>query len=367
VTSSSAAPTVIVVSNFSKPGRGTHVVGKQLARLPSCQVVRFDAMDERGMRGPLITLAALLSLLRLMRRHPAAILLADTAQGLRLARLAMLVMPSRRYVIRYGNVFHPPGPDERGWSRAALKRRLYDGALRRADHVVVPSEAARTSLVNAGVKPASDVTVIPNGRDFPTSHPVSIVEGERPRLRIVGRLDDRKDPRTAIEALAVLRERHGIDPRLDVIGDGPDRDRVAQLARDLGLAGEVVFHGLVANPWAALSPNTVLLHPARYEGFGYVVLEAIAHGVPSVAFAGSGGPEEIIEATGGGLVVAERSAEALAEGIAYLLGDLNALRARAQAAQRVIRTRYGAAAMVEGYDELLRALAEGAGKVRGAS
>ncbi|USQ93918.1 glycosyltransferase [Caulobacter sp. RL271] len=73
------------------------------------------------------------------------------------------------------------------------------------------------------------------------------------------------------------------DDTLTVIGDGPERAKLEQLTRDLGLEGRVTFAGYASEPAALLPSFDVLLLSSNYEGVPAVVLEALAAGLPIVA------------------------------------------------------------------------------------
>lgn len=345
-------PTLVLVANFSKPGRGTFLVAPRVAAVPSFDVVRFDAMDERGMAGPLITARALLALAGVLRAHPAATVLADTAQGLRLLRLLAPLFPRHRFVARYGNIFRPA---RGGWGKAAAKRALHTASLRRMDHLIVPSEASRRALVDAGLKRADQVTVVANGLAPLGAAAPAWNPDLPPALCVVGRLDDRKRPHLALEALAALRGQ-GTPATLDVIGNGPDRAALEARAQALGIAAHVRFHGFVPQPWEAVGANAVLLHPAVVEGFGFSVLEAIARGIPAIACAGSGGPEEIIAATDGGAIALHRTGESIAAAVRAVIAD-RSLGNRMALAQDAVRRLYTPQAMTAGYDAALRRIA----------
>jgi glycosyltransferase involved in cell wall biosynthesis len=345
---------LIFVSNFSKPGRGTFVVAELVRQLPSFEVICFDAMDERGFRGPLVTLAGAFALSRRLWRRPHALVLADTGHGIRLMGLMSRVFRRHTFVARYGNVFQPARPR---LNVGGLKRRLFEEAIRRSDHVVTPSTAAKAALAAARVKPAGAISVIPNGVRFAEAHGPRFATGEPIRLRFVGRLEARKAPDMALRTLAALRA-SGAEAQLEYVGETDGRAGLSHLAAELGVGEYVSFRGFLADPWADVPDNCLLLHPAEFEGFGYAVLEAIGRGVPCLVFRVVGGPEEIIESTGGGTVVEERTPEAMAKAVRRLFDDPAAVAARAQAAQALARDIYSPARMVRLYDELLARLAQ---------
>jgi len=133
-------------------------------------------------------------------------------------------------------------------------------------------------------------------------------------------------------AASLLRKRP--ETRFLVVGDGGGRLRAEALAGELGVAGRVVFPGHREDVPAALGAMDVFVCPSRSEGFPGVVLEALAAGVPVVAF----DLPSVREAFGRsrcGRLVAVGDAGALAAAVAELLADRGALgSARAEASKR---------------------------------
>jgi glycosyltransferase involved in cell wall biosynthesis len=103
-------------------------------------------------------------------------------------------------------------------------------------------------------------------------------------LIFVGRLLPHKQVHLILEALAILR-RQNPETTLWIVGDGPQKDRLARRAAELGLAANVHFLGFLASAeavYARLKASRVLVLPSRREGFGLAVIEAWACGIPAV-------------------------------------------------------------------------------------
>lgn len=114
------------------------------------------------------------------------------------------------------------------------------------------------------------------------------------------------------------------DPRLRgaslaLLGDGPEATELAALVQRLGLTERVWMPGAVADPLPYLARGQVLALPSPREGFGNVVVEALAAGLPVVAMHGSGGPEEILDDHRYGRLVPPGNPTALAAALAELL------------------------------------------------
>ena len=128
-----------------------------------------------------------------------------------------------------------------------------------------------------------------------------------------------------VPALVAAFERvHAERPelRLEIYGDGPERPRVLELVRELGLRGSVETPGFVdsGRVEAALSRAACMVLPSSREGYGLVVLEAAARGTPSVVVAGpDNAAVEVLEDGRNGYVAASAEPEELAAAIVRVL------------------------------------------------
>jgi glycogen synthase len=191
---------------------------------------------------------------------------------------------------------------------AARAPRLARPLVRRARAVIAVSGVLADAARSLG---ARDVTVIPNGIDLPTS---TRKPAEPPHVLYAGRLS----PEKGIEELAAIA--NGLP--LDVVGDGPLRDRIPQ-ARGFVPREELE---------RAYDDAAVVAVPSRREGFGVVAAEAMAHGRPVVASAVGGLLDLVIDGETG-LLVPPRDPQALRGALERLLADAE-LRARLGAAAR---------------------------------
>jgi glycosyltransferase involved in cell wall biosynthesis len=113
---------------------------------------------------------------------------------------------------------------------------------------------------------------------------------DMPVLVAAGRLEAPKDFPALLRALAEC-DNH----RLIILGEGPDLDELQQLARDLGIDDRVDFTGFVANPYGFFAHADCFVLSSHYEGFGNVVVEALATGTPVIATDCPHGPREILD------------------------------------------------------------------------
>ena len=173
--------------------------------------------------------------------------------------------------------------------------------------------------VEKGMGGLSTTSVVYNGVD-----PELFVQGEdpaQPVLLTVGNLIPIKGHELIVRALKALLPKF---PALtwEVIGDGPERDRIRVLAEELGVGNKIRFRGRQNRRQVAEAFRrcTAFVLPSRYEGLGCVYLEAMACGKVSVGCEGQG-IEEVIRHGENGWLVPPNGREQLIEGLNRLLGD----------------------------------------------
>jgi len=166
--------------------------------------------------------------------------------------------------------------------RGSLPGRVLDAmSYGRYDRVVCVSEAARRSLVECRPSVADRAVVIRNGIDlsrFAPEEPSRRKKGP-PVVVSVGRLREGKNLSMALRAVSMLED---LRPVYRIVGEGPMRSALEALAAELGLEGRAEFLGARDDVPKVLAGADVLLHPSLSEGFGLVVLEAMAAGLPVV-------------------------------------------------------------------------------------
>lgn len=140
---------------------------------------------------------------------------------------------------------------------------------------------------------------------------------DAPLLVAVGRLEDQKDIPTLLQAFRILRDRR--PARLVLVGDGSRRDALEGLARSLGLADDVWFAGAQRNPLPFIRGADLLALSSRFEGFGLVLVEALACGTPVVSADCPHGPAEVLGGGRFGRLVPPGDPAALAVALAATL------------------------------------------------
>jgi glycosyltransferase involved in cell wall biosynthesis len=134
------------------------------------------------------------------------------------------------------------------------------------------------------------------------------------RLCAIGRLAPEKGYDILITALKQANGQLG-DWELIVMGDGPRRGELERLSAALGLTDAVHFVGNRKNPFPVLGSADVFVHPARWEGFGLVLGEALSLGIPIIATNAPGGVREILAEGKFGLMVPPEDPDSLAQAL----------------------------------------------------
>ncbi len=195
-----------------------------------------------------------------------------------------------------------------------------------ADAVVCVSEGVASDLENIGLS-ANSLQVIYNPIVTPQlrkqlQEPLDdpwFAPGEPPVIVGVGRLNPQKDFPTLIRGFAKLRERQ--PARLLLLGEGEERDRLESLVEELGISEDVTLPGFVANPYPYMARSAVLVLSSAWEGFGNVLVEAMAAGTPVVATNCPSGPAEILANGEYGTLVEVGDSEGMATAIAQTLTE----------------------------------------------
>jgi glycosyltransferase involved in cell wall biosynthesis len=223
-------------------------------------------------------------------------------------------------------------------------------AHRRAERVVVPSNAiVKFAGRQSGIS-ESKFVVVPNAVD-PADFPrVGVFQGAKIRAGYLGRLDPAKNPGMLVQSIgfAAMPE-----AELHYFGDGPYRPALERAAAERRGERTIVVHGSVARPQDALRLMDVLWQPSNVEGFGLVIIEAMASGVPVVASAAGAGEEIVRDRQNGFLAESQFQYRAYARAL-WQLRDDPALRKRIiEGGLRTVREKYTWDVVLPQYRKLL--------------
>ncbi|RJF94255.1 glycosyltransferase family 4 protein [Sphingomonas cavernae] len=212
-----------------------------------------------------------------------------------------------------------------------LWRRLAKALYGRADAIVMQTEPSIACLPRGA---RARAVVIPNplcriaAREVPPG---------MQHLVAVGRLEAQKGFDLLINAFARISD---LNPRwaLVIYGEGPERSALEAQIRKERLDGRVLLAGLSTAPGAWIEQGSIFVLSSRFEGFPNVLGEAMAAGLPVVAFDCAFGPGEMINNGVDGILIPDGRVGALADTLTHMMRDPE-LRARlgAAAAQSAMR------------------------------
>ena len=170
-------------------------------------------------------------------------------------------------------------------------------------------------------------------------------------IAVCGRLVPLKGFDVVIRALGELH-RQGRKPYLDVVGSGPEEDKLRTLAASEGIAEYVDFKGFVTEPQRFFTSSSLFILSSYFEGFGNVIVEAMSVGCPVLATDCPYGPAEIITEPRYGVLVPIGEPEPMARAIAGLMDDPERLASIGKAGRERARD-FAPEVITAQYEELL--------------
>lgn len=269
------------------------------------------------------------------------------------ARLPALLSSGRSYITAYtphGGSFNykPGGAEHRVYMTI---ERLLESAT---DMFLFESAfIAGRFEAHIGHKPRTDHRIVLNGISEAEFEPIDHASAAFD-LVYLGELRSAKGVDTLIEALALLKRRDALTPRMLIVGSGPDEALLRQMTVDQGVAGQCVFEppGPIR---AALAKAHVMVIPSRAESLPYVILEAAAAAQPLIA-TDVGGIKEIYGPKHAGRLIPPNDPTVLADTLRTMLATPPADRL-AQAADLAehVKANFRLDAMVDGVLDAYRA------------
>ncbi len=254
-----------------------------------------------------------------------------------------------------------------GYTSTDLKMRFYNlfdrRSLPKADRVVTVCRAFAQELeTNKRVK---NISVLHNSiRPQPAVDEADVralreklgIEPNNKVILSVGRLSKEKAHADLIRAFARLLDLNSeLKVKLVIVGDGPERAALNAQAAASPLADRIIFVGHVKDVQPFYSMADVLANSSHSEGSPYVLLEAMAAGVPIVATA-VGGVPEMVENDETALLVAPANAEEMAQAISELLRNTNTSSRLSANAEALVRDRFSPDRYVKSFAEICRSV-----------
>jgi glycosyltransferase involved in cell wall biosynthesis len=313
---------------------------------------------------PLYDPIAVRRIVQEIRRVRPQILHTHTAKAGAVGRAAALLAGDARPPIIV-HTFH--GHVLRGYFdpvRTEIFRRTEQTLARHTNRLVAVSPEVRDDLVGLGVAPESKFSVIRLGIDLPARvaslderaalrrlygvPETTYVVGWIGRMTAIKRLDD------TLRAFALLRD-SGVDARLCLVGDGPDRAAVEGRLTELGIARTTLLPGYQRNIGSYLAFFDTLLLTSGNEGTPVVAIEALAAGRPVVATA-VGGVPDVVSHGRDGLLAEVGDVDGLAAALGRLAADPELRHRMGEAGRERTVPRYAVSRLVDDIDGLYRGL-----------
>jgi glycosyltransferase involved in cell wall biosynthesis len=199
--------------------------------------------------------------------------------------------------------------------------------------------------------PDRHCVVIPNGIAIPPLRSAHSTAGTAaPVIGWVGRMVPIKSVATLFEAVALLADLQP-KPTVLLLGDGPERSSLTELAARLGIQDQVVFQGFVNDLAPHYARMTAFALPSLHEGVPLALLEAMGYGVPVIA-ASVGGIPEVIGESGAAQLVRSHSPADWAAAIRRVLTNPAEAQQLVQRGRALVVERFSLDAMLDRYAEL---------------
>jgi sugar transferase (PEP-CTERM/EpsH1 system associated) len=219
-------------------------------------------------------------------------------------------------------------------------------------HVVAVSDNLAEYMCSVIGLPKKKVSVIVNGIDVDRFQIArcSSSPDDSLRIGIIARLAPVKDIATLVRAMAIVHK-HKPKALLSIVGDGPERDSLESLVKELGLASVISFFGFRRDIPEVLQKIDIFVLSSLSEGTSITLLEAMASGKP-VVVTNVGGNPAIVEHGVNGFLVPAGEADPLAQALLKLSSDAELRRSMAAANINKATAHYSIQSMVRHYENL---------------
>jgi len=265
------------------------------------------------------TAMGFLKLASYLRKHCPAALMSRLDYANIVAMLAWYLSGrGTRIVLSEANIVRPPKGSPLNRIRQTLLIKLMRLFYPRAHQVVANSEGTKQSLVAHNIVRPDTVQTIGNPiiPSPPDTRPSACNNTQQltseQYICAIGRLVEQKGFDILLDAFAQLEN---TNHHLVILGEGPLRNALAEQARVLGIEDRLHMPGFVSSPERVLAHASLFVLSSRWEGFGNVLVEALATGTPVVSTDCPGAPRDILNGGLLGHLVPPENARALAAAI----------------------------------------------------
>lgn len=191
--------------------------------------------------------------------------------------------------------------------------------FKNANKVIAVSEGVKKGLVSHYQIEPEKIYVIYNQVDIFSIQKVLPAVIDTPFILSAGRLHSQKRFDAVIRAFAKISDQ--VNAHLYILGKGNLESDLKRLAQSLDITEKVHFLGFRADLWSYMKASQLFILSSKYEGFGNVIIEAMACGCPVVSYDCDYGPSEIIDHRKNGMLVPDGDEERLADAIVDVLTD----------------------------------------------
>lgn len=210
---------------------------------------------------------------------------------------------------RYEPLYYNPGR-----LNSFLRKKTY----KYASEIILQTAQVEKSFIKLGVKLPKNKNIIfnPIDQSFIRNNEIQ----KEKIILSIGRLSDEKGHHLLLKSFANLNLK---DWKLQIIGDGVNKEQLITLATNLGISNSVMFLGKKKDVINYLNRCSIFVLPSKTEGFPNVLCEAMATGCAVVSFDCPNGPSELIQNNFNGLLVENRNIEELSKAMLSLVNDDN--------------------------------------------
>jgi glycosyltransferase involved in cell wall biosynthesis len=290
------------------------------------ETASLHSLDKRGIRGHLRLIRAI-SLL--MKRQKPDVICSFMEYANHLSSLAKRISRCRAplFFTQHNMMsfsYRPGRLRSARLIRSILKHLLYPPV----EGIICVSEGVREDMITNWAAPREKTRVIYNPFDVNkiqrlSQEPVADI-GQREGENIViscGRLTEQKNYHLLLRAFSIVVKELP-SARLLILGEGELKGILQDYAEQLGIAERVIFEGFQHNPYKYIAKAALLVLSSSWEGFGNVLVEAMACGTAVISTRCPSGPEEIIADGVNGLLVPVQDENALAQSTIRVLKDI---------------------------------------------
>ena len=215
------------------------------------------------------------------------------------------------------------------WWRVSIKKKLIKALFPTADAIISNSKYAASELIKIMPKISEKTFTIHNAVDISHIEDLGkralkqkdVAGNNSASLLVVGSLKKRKNIELCLRSFKIVSLQRKV--HLNIIGDGPEREKLEMLAHDLGIKKKVYFRGFDKNPFRWMAKASVLISSSSGEGCSNVILQAMALNCPIVATDCPGDTAELLGHGQWGKLVPVGDAQKMATAIIETLDNPN--------------------------------------------